>query len=258
MAARAPRLTDAVAASANDLQRAAWACEAGAPALAAASDATKTGQVRYFLAAAGVAAADEPPLVLTPGHLVGVGLLSDDLGWSVIRFRCTLASDLRQAKVFTFSILARAKTPVGDPTSSASLREAARPAKNWNTELKRATLSYGVPHTEDIDFWAECRTGVGSVSLQMGRTVDWLKKDGYVVLTLGEGSRSGLYVARGALDEEAGSYMPAVTISPGDSLFEWLTTGTTLSIDVGGDLAYTLPLKGAAAPAQAFAAACRR
>jgi hypothetical protein len=257
IAAPTPRLPKTLSANANDLQRAAWACEAGAPVLDATAGHTKAGPARYFLSGAGEAGTTEPPLVLATHRLTGLGWLSDDRGWSTIRFRCALTPDLRQATTFSFTVLAAAKAPAGDPTSGAPPSDAISRSKIWNSDLGAATLTYGVPQTDDIDFQARCTPHGGKVVVWLGNTVEWLKAGGYVVLSLGDGAHSGLYVARGVLNEEAGANMPEVEIPADDPLFSWMASGKTLLINIGRDLAYSVPLAGAARPVRAFATVCR-
>ena len=250
LAATAPRLSLTLAASANDLQRAAWACEAGAPVLA--------GQARYFLSGAGEAGTAEPPLVLGARRLTGLGWRSDDQGWSVIRFRCALTPDLRRATAFSSSVLAQAKAPTGDPTAQAPPSQALSPSKVWSADLQAAHLDYGVPQTDDVDFRVRCIPHSGRVVVSLGNTVEWLKAGGYVVLSLGDGDHTGLYVARGVVDEESGADMPVVEVPADDPLFASMAGGRSLLINVGRDLAYSLPLAGAAGPVRAFAAVCAR
>jgi hypothetical protein len=249
-AAQAPRLPLALSANANDLQRAAWACEAGAPVLA--------GPGRYFLSGAGEAGTAEPPLVLGDHQLTGFGWLSDDRGWSVIRFRCDLAPDLRRATAVRYSILGVAKASAGDPVGDGRPSMATSASKRWGADLQAATLAYGVPQTDDVDFQARCAPHSGKVTVWLGNTVEWLKAGGYVVLSLGDGTHTGLYVAHGVLNEEAGANMPEVTIAADDPIFVSMASGRTLLINIGRDLAYSLPLTGSTRPVRAFAALCAR
>jgi hypothetical protein len=256
VAALAPRLPPALAANANDLQRAAWACEAGAPVLAPSSATAKSVPARYFLAGAGEAGTAEPPLVLGSHDLSGFGWLSDDRGWSVIRFRCALAPDLRRATAFGYSVLARAKAPASDPTGSEARKDATSRSRTWSADLQEASLLHGVPQTDDIDFSARCKPHSGRVTVSATRTVAWLKTGGYVVLALGDGAHNGLYVARGRYQEEVGARMPEFSVPADAPLFDWMENGRILLVNVGGDLAYSVPLKGAPVPVRDFRTVC--
>ncbi len=257
-AIRAPQLPASIAAGANDLQRAAWACEAGAPILAAGSTTAKTGRIRYFLSGAGEAGTNEAPLVLGGARLAGLGWLSDDKGWSVIRFSCALTPDLRRATSFGFSVVAEAAAANGDPTASDSTAAPPASARTWQVRPSMAMLAHSVEETDDRDFRADCVPHSGKVSILLSQTVPWLKSNGFVVVTLGDGTRSALYVAKAAASEQAGTAMPEIQIAADDPLLSWMSTGKTLLINVGRDVSYSVPLSGADDPVRAFTVACRR
>ena len=257
-AVQAPRIAASIAAGANDLQRAAWACEAGAPSLVSAQVLGPSGVARYILSGAGESGAAEPPLVLGSGKLSGFGWLSDDRGWSVIRFQCVLAKDLRRATAFSYTVLAKAGAPTGDPTAPEVAPKSGGRAKAWAVASAMATLSHGIDQTDDRDFRADCIPHSGRASLVLNQTVPWLKKDGFVVVSLGDGARSALYVARARYDEATTKYVPEISLAADDSLFDWIGSAQTLFVNIGRDLAYSLPLAGAAEPAGAFAAVCRQ
>ena len=242
----APPLDPAMAANANPLQRAVWACEAGAPSLAPAK-----GHTRFFLASAGADGAAEPPLNLTATRLTGTGLLSDDRGWSVILYACTISFDLRQARAFTFSVVRKQTAPSATPPVSATTNA----RRVWGSDGH--ILTHGVPETDDRDFRADCSSTVGKVDVSLSNTVSWLKAGGRVTVTLGDGRHSALYVATGTLNEESGAPMPEFTVSADDPLFAWMAAGKTLLINIGGDLAYAVPLTGSASSLRAFTVACR-
>ena len=252
-----PRLPLSIARGANDLQRAAWACEGGAPVLTPAA-APAAGRMRFFLSGGGESGTDEAPLVLVDGKLSGIGWLSDDRGWSVIRFQCSLARDLRRATAFNFWVIAKAAAPSGDPTAPDSLARPSAKIRTWMVQPATATLSHSVPETDDRDFRADCVPHSGEVSILLTQSVPWLKKDGYVVVTLGDGTRSGLYVARAKPNEEGGAFVPDVSVAASDPLFTLMAEGKTLLVNVGRDVAYGVPLAGATEPVKAFSAVCRR
>jgi hypothetical protein len=227
----------------NDLQRAAWACEGAAPALAAAR-----GQ-RFFLGTVDASAAQHiaPPLVLAGTRLSGAGSLSGNAGWFNIRFSCQLSPDLAKATAFSFQkVSPSAAAP--PPMSNTPIT----PAKRWSADAR--SISFGVPETDDIDFDASCAKGVTTVYLQ--RTVAALKQGGFVTVSLTAGGFSGLYVAKGVMSEEAGVYLPQFPLPAGDGLADAMARGQSLHINIGGDTAYDLPLKGGSAVLSRFAAAC--
>ena len=210
-AAKAPRLPASVAAGANDLQRAAWACEAGAPVLAPAPG--NAGRVRYFLTGGGEAGASEAPLVLGGARLAGLGWLSDDKGWSVIRFSCALTPDLRRATSFGYSVIAQAAAPSGDPTTSEPAAATPPKLRTWQVRPSTATLTHSVEETDDRDFRADCVPHSGRITIVLSQTVPWLKPEGFAVVTMGDGTRSGLYTTRGCCGGRLRRLLPQ--LSPG-------------------------------------------
>ncbi len=257
--AKAPRLPASIAGGANPLQRAAWACEAAAPVLAPASplNSAPTVRRRYFLSGAGEAGTNEPPLVLSSGKLTGLGWLSDDRGWAVIRFSCALTPDLRRATKFGFSTIAEAAAANGEPTAADAPAQSNGKLRTWQVQPSRAILDHSVDETDDRDFRADCVPHGGRATVVLSQTVPWLKKDGFVVVTLGDGTRSGLYVAKASFSEQGAAFVPELTVAANDPLFTWMATGQRLLINVGRDVAYSVPLTGAAEPVKAFAEVCR-
>jgi hypothetical protein len=255
-AAEGPRLPLALASSANPLQRAAWTCEGGAPALAAGPNPSSSARRRFFLSGAGAAGAAEAPLVLAGAGLSGMGRMAEDTGWSLIRFKCLLSPDLRTARAFLFTVVGKA--PVADAPEARAVDKTWASTLRWDVDVHQATLTHGVPETDDRDFRADCTPRSGRVSVHLTHTPAWLKKDGYVLIGLQAGNRSGLYVARGVLNDESGAYMPELSIGAEDPLLGDLAAGKVLAINVGRDLAYNVDLAGAAPSVRTFAAACRR
>jgi hypothetical protein len=259
VASQPPPLPKQIAANANDLQRAVWACEAGARYLAPGSKTTSVPP-RFFLGSvsAGGALADKLPLVLDGGHLSGLGRLSTDQGWSTIRFECALSSTLGQATAFTFESL----SPITEDRSEAPPPAAARARgarMSWYVEgADTPTLVHGIRQTDDRDFAASCVAHSGNIKVALTNTVRWLKAENYVTVSLSNGPGSGLYVARGVMDDNLAATVPVFTVNPDDPLVGWMTAGRSLLINIGGDLAYDVPLTGSARAVRRFEAACRR
>lgn len=255
-AATAPILSKAMAQNTNDLQRAVWACEAGAPILAPAKPAAI--KPRFFLGVVDSTANSRtgPPFTLGTGRLSGMGQISTDKGWSNIRFTCALSPSLDQARTFSFEILSPVATSSSPPSSSGAASGSDRRA--WHVDgVDPLILTHGVPETDDRDFIARCAAKSGTISITLSRTVTGLKPGDYVIVGITSGSKSGLYVGRGVLDDELGIAMPVFTIGK-DPLIAWIAAGTGLSINIGQETVYAVSLKSSAAAIQTFENGCRR
>jgi hypothetical protein len=246
----APVLPKATAASANDLQRAVWACEAGAQAKAAAHSRFFLGTVDH-----GAGPGDQPPLVLTGSTLTGLGQASNDKGWFNIGFTCSLTPALDAARSFTPHGL----WPVKPSDAVPSPAIPAATGKTWYVGgADRLTLTHGVRETDDRDFVATCNAKSGAVDIRLTRSAPWLKAGGYATIAITANGKSLLYVARGALDENLGAVIPVMSVPAGDPLFAQMTAGADMSITIGADVVYAVLLKGAAAPVRSFVAGCAR
>ena len=240
-------------ASTNALQRAAWACEAGAAKLAQPASA---GQ-RFFLGVADPSGAHnkQAPLALSGTVLTGLGNVSDATGFSDIGFSCTLSDDLRQASAFSFDVLG--PTPASDTPPSAVAAAPNVADMVWTTAGDASlSLVHGVPETDDIDFSASCARGSDAVSMSLSHTVSGLSTDSYATIGVTSGGNSALYVAQGVMNDSLGAFMPTLDLPTGDPLIGWMETGNTLLINIGSEVVYEVSLKGSAKPARDFAAAC--
>jgi len=254
LAATAPPLSKTMAQDTNDLQRAVWACEAGAPVLASIKPAgTKP---RFFLGVvdSGAGARAVPPLTLSAKRLSGLGQISTDKGWSNIRFDCTLSPGLDQARTFTFDIVSPVKASSQPPASSPASTNS---RMTWQVDTNPPMLTHGVPDTDDQDFSAHCTAKSGTITIALSNTVSGLKAGDFVTVGISSGPKSGLYVGRGVLDEEAGVAVPAVTISD-DPLVDWMAARSTLLINIGQETVYSVSLNGSAAAVRTFENGCRR
>lgn len=259
-AANAPVIPEETAADANPLLRAVWACEAGAQHAETAARPDAGVRPRFFLGTIDGRAEEHetPPLTLTGSRLTGSGQVSDDAGWSRIGFECTLSADLRQATAFAYK-----RMPALPETGTAPRPEATEAAgaagMSWYVaDLGGPFLFHGIPETDDRDFVARCGTGPDTVAVTLTRTTEWLKEDTYVLVGLTIDAGSGLYVARGVLDENLGAYMPGFTITETDPLLAWLAKGRSLRVNIGNpaEVLYEVSLKGSAKPIKDFAVAC--
>jgi hypothetical protein len=249
-AVNAPPLPKAMAQSANPLQRAVWACEAGGQARSSAHARIFLGVVDH-----GAGLGDQPPLVLTGTTLSGIGQISNEKGWFNIRFRCGLAPALGQAQSFTATVLSP-MTPNNAPPSPSI---PAAGGKTWVvTPGDRLRLAHGVKETDDRDFLASCAAKSGVMEIRLAQTAPWLAAGGYATIAVTSNGKSLLYVARGVKDENLGAAVPVLSLAPDDPLFAQMAGGTDLSINIGADTVYAVLLKGAGAPVRSFVAGCAR
>ncbi|MGI4813842.1 MAG: hypothetical protein ACRYG5_11490 [Janthinobacterium lividum] len=286
----APALGPEVLEQTNDLQRAVWACENGANFFLQKAWARGVSP-RFFLGSADPSAplGGAAPLVLDASHrLSGYGRLSNAHGWFNVRFACGLRADLRQPLSFRFetlapipatappsaSVSASANPPAGtssDASASAAASDATDPAerkadtaaarKRWYvTTGDPVVLQHGVKETDDRDFRAQCTKGTETMQVTLSSTLPSLTKDGYLTVSVTDGTHTGLYLARAMVDENLGVAVPVFTATKQDPLLRWLAAahaaGDTLHINLGGELAFDVPLQGSSTASKIFAAAC--
>lgn len=257
LASGAPVLPEKMAHDTNDLQRAAWACESGAATFMQQPDTA--GRARLFLGTVDASANvnDKPALTLQGNRLSGFGKMSDDRGWSNIRFECSLSQDLRQATAFKADLLSSIPQGKGPPPQSGVIKAADSDRMSWRVEAPGPVgLVHGVPETDDDDFRASCLKGMGEIHVDLTNTVKGLKPSGYVTVNITSGSGSGLYIAHGAMDDEAGVALPAFSASTKDPLWHWMATGKSLLVNIGSDYVYEVSLKGSTQSVKALIAAC--
>jgi hypothetical protein len=256
----APALSEKIARATNDLQRAVWACENGAPALTLKAQTVAGDRQRFFLSNADRSAVqrDAAPLVLEGKRLQGYGQVSNKVGWFTIRFECSLSAGLDRATSFTFEALA----PIPPNTSRPAPPTARAPAaekRTWYTEgAGPFYLVHGIAETDDRDFRAGCVKGSPVIKVELANTVQGLKPRDAITVSISNGPDSGLYVARGVLDENVGSTLPVFAVGPNDHLPDWIGNGTSLAVNIGGEVAYGISLKGSGPAIKAFAATCGR
>lgn len=251
-AAPSPILSKSIAANSNDLQRAVWACEAGAQALSPVKGA------RFFpgLLDENATSSATSPLILTAGRLEGIGQMSGVKGWSNISFICTLTLALDQAKTFTYKVLSPVKFSDTIPASLAT--ENPNDRKTWYVEgTSPVSLVHGVAQTDDRDFLARCVPKSGAVKVYLTKTRPGFKAGDAEIIGVTAGGKSGLYVARGVVDDATGAVLPVLDVPAGDLLTSGSATATELQINIGAQDVYTISLKGSAAPGTAFTAACK-
>jgi hypothetical protein len=251
-AAPAPILSKTVVANSNDLQRAVWACEAGTQALSPVKGA------RFFpgLLDATTPSSATAPLTLTAGRLEGLGQMSGKKGWSNIRFVCTLSPTLDEAKTFTYKMLSPVKFSDAIPASLAT--EVLNDQKSWYIEgTNPVSLVHGTPQTDDRDFLARCVPKSGAIKVYLTKTRPGFKVNDAEVVGVTAGGKSGLYVARGVMDDNQGAVVPVLDIAVGDFLTAGSATATELQINIGAQDVYTISLKGSAEPGTTFTQSCK-
>ncbi len=252
----APVLSADLAASSNDLQRAVWACESGARSLSPPTPDAGL-RARFFLSGPDPSVSrSEPPLALSDGALTGLGRLSDERGWSNIRFSCGLTANLRQATAFAFTLISSIPAS-GEPPAPGLAAPAGASGMRWYiAQAGGPRLVHGVKATDDQDFIASCGASRGAIEVELTQTVKGLSAGDYVVVSVASGPRSALYVAKGVANEELGSPMPVFTAGPEGGPIGAIAAGRALLINIGHESVYQISVRGGARPARAFLAAC--
>jgi hypothetical protein len=245
-AATAPTLSAEMANTTNNLQRAVWACEAGAPAFAKSA-----GQgTRFFLGTIDPAAARATPLplALNETRLSGFGQISNNSGWFNISFDCNLRPDLMQAKSFSFAIQSPVKMSDAPPQSHIATMPNADEIP-WSADFTATPqLTHGTG--KDQDFFASCTSGSTTIQLRLAHSLGWLKPGDHVVTTITDGRNSALYIAELTA-------APNIAIPTSDPLWRWLGKGKTLLINIGGEYVYEVSQNGSGQAVTGFLHACR-
>lgn len=118
-------------------------------------------------------------------------------------------------------------------------------------------LQHGVPHTNDIDFRANCQPQSGSATIVfLQRSASTREGIGEAV-RMSAGDFSGTYSAIGSPpDVQSGQSFPQVTIPLTDPIWDALIRQSELTIGVEGTTPFTVSLKGSAGPVRLFNATC--
>jgi hypothetical protein len=246
--AAAPVLPSEMATSANNLQRAVWACEAGGQAL------SKPGE-RFFLGVTDndPSQAAKPPLSLQGSKLSGFGQISNDRGWFNIQFDCTLRPDLRQAAEFNFAVLSPVQ-PADQPAPEP------QPTKIPNAAETRWSVRGSTPVQlvhgagQNQDFLASCVPASNMVRIALGHSLPHLRPGNFVTAGITDGPNSALYVAEIGAGKDA---MPSFILPAHDPLLGWMGKGAALHINLGGEDAYDVSQKDSATAVASFLTACR-
>jgi hypothetical protein len=255
LAANPPRLSTGIARNANDLQRAVWACEAGAQSFA---PTRKSGGSRFFLGVVDHSAGlnNQSPLMLSSGHLSGLGQVSTGQGWFNIRFTCGLAPAFDQAKSFTYKIVSPVKANSSTPSDAA--KATGSDQMTWHVDgANPLVLVHGIKETDDRDFVARCTAKSGTIEIHLTRTVPWIRPDDYVTVSMVTGGKSFLYVARGMMDDNLGAAMPVFSLRIDDGLMTSIAATGEILINIGAETAYSVPLRGSTGSVTSFTKACR-
>jgi len=244
-AAAAPVLPAELAATTNNLQRAVWACEAGAQARA------KPG-TRFFLGIVenNAVQAEKPPLLLLGSQLSGFGQISNNQGWFNISFQCTVRPDLRQAKEFKFTVA----SPVQPPNAAPQPHIATAPDADKMPWLLSGTTALQLAHGKgkDQDFRADCIRGSGTIQLRLTHSLPGLRPGNFLLTGITGGPNSALYVA-----ETNARNMPGFTIAADDPLWTWMGTAKSLLVNLGGEFVYEVSQHDSAPAIAGFQQACR-
>lgn len=127
----------------------------------------------------------------------------------------------------------------------------------FNADSNRATLVYGLPNSDEIEFHASCIRGSGEIDVYIERTAPEVRPGQTVPVTFTAGTLAETYNAIGSdLGAISGLSSPRLTISTDDPIWLALIQKDFLVIQTGFASAYALSLSGSGVATQPFLAAC--
>lgn len=122
-----------------------------------------------------------------------------------------------------------------------------------------ATLTHGVPETDDADFVAICDLASNRVAWQLPIAPEGYGADSeataLVFATPFDTGRT--YALTPVLNQQYGTHVPEAQVEATGPVLEWISRGDVLSLVVAGQR-IDYPLTGSFKPARAFITACRK
>lgn len=124
-------------------------------------------------------------------------------------------------------------------------------------EARTAWLLRGNRDASDADFYANCLTGSGSMTITLLRAQSDAGRGDDVTVELSANGESWTYDgAAGPAGEDAGDNTPWLTTTAGDPLWRAMEKGLNLTVTIDDGDPSTISLKGSAGPVADFADAC--
>jgi hypothetical protein len=127
----------------------------------------------------------------------------------------------------------------------------------FDTDGTHAALVYGLPNSDQIEFYASCRRGSGEIDINIERTSPEVRPGQAVSVTFTAGIFAETYNAIGLdVNVISGLSSPQMTVSTDDPIWSAVIQKDFLVIQTGFSPAYALSLTGSGVAARPFLAAC--
>jgi hypothetical protein len=128
---------------------------------------------------------------------------------------------------------------------------------SFGGEGDRASLTYALPESDHIEFYASCNRGSRQIDISLDRSAPEVREGANVPVTFTAGTFAKTYTATGSeINAMSGLSHPELTTTADDPLWPALIRGDYLVIQIGSAPTYALSLKGSSATAKPFLAAC--
>jgi hypothetical protein len=127
----------------------------------------------------------------------------------------------------------------------------------FNADALRATLTYALPNSDQIEFSASCNRGSRQVEISLERSAPEVQPGATVPVAVTAGTFAKTYSATGSdINALTGLSHPEMTISIDDPLWPALVHGEYLVFQTGSAPTYALSLTGSSAAGRPFVDAC--
>jgi hypothetical protein len=130
---------------------------------------------------------------------------------------------------------------------------------SWTSgsEGNRATLTYGLPNSDQIEFFASCNRGSRQVEISLERSAPEVQPGATVQVTFTAGTYAEGFTATGSdINAITGRSLPELTIPTSDPFWTALIKEAFLVVQTGSAPPYALSLQGSSAAGRPFVEAC--
>jgi hypothetical protein len=151
-----------------------------------------------------------------------------------------------------------ATTPSPPPPASTGEIEVVE-GLSWTSagEGNRATLTYGLPNSDQVEFVASCNRGSRQVEVSLSRSAPEVRPGASVSVTFTAGVYAHTFTASGSdINAITGRSRPELTVPTDDPFWTALIKEAFLVVQTGTAPPYALSLKGSSAAGRPFVEAC--
>lgn len=143
------------------------------------------------------------------------------------------------------------------PPASGEIQVVDNLTWTFGADGNRVNLSYALPNSDQIEFFASCNRGSQQTEISLERSAPEVQPGAAVPLTLTAGTFAKTYTASGSdISALTGISHPELTVPTSDPLWPALIGEEFLVVQIGSAPPFALSLKGSSAAARPFVEAC--